>query len=99
MLLGHLRADLRDPVLDVGACRVRRRRRRLGSPAAARRAARARGLGDVEAVEQPVADEVEVRRHRRARLAVERAQRVEHAGRVAVGLEQRRRVGSRRSAR
>ena len=35
-------------------------------------------LGDVEAVEQPVADEVEVAGHGRARVAVERAQRGEH---------------------
>ena len=38
-------------------------------------------LGDVEAVEEPVADEVEVAGHRRAHVAVERAQRLEDARR------------------
>ena len=45
--------------------------------------------GDVEAVEQPAADEVEVLRHRRADLAVERAQLGERLAGVAVGVEER----------
>ena len=53
-----------------------------------------RRLRDVEAVEEPVPDEVEVARHRRARVTGQRPQRVEHLGRVVVGREQllRRRV-------
>ena len=45
--------------------------------------------GDVEAVEQPTADEVEILRHRRADLAVERAQLGERLAGVAVGVEER----------
>ena len=54
--------------------------------------------GDVEAVEQPVADQVQVRRRRRAHLAVARAQRVEDAAGIGVGREQllRGRVGRHR---
>ena len=45
--------------------------------------------GDVEAVEQPTADEVEVRRHRGADVAAERAQLGERLAGIAVGVEQR----------
>ena len=45
--------------------------------------------GDVEAVEQPAADEVEILRHRGADVAVERAQLGERLAGVAVGVEQR----------
>ena len=41
----------------------------------------AKRVRDVEAVEQPVADQVEIRRHGCARPAVERPQRLEHARR------------------
>ena len=47
---------------------------------------------DVEPVQQAVADQVEVRRHGRAGLAVERAQRVQHLARIVVGREQRPRL-------
>ena len=103
MLLGDLAADARRS--------APRRRTSSASPPADRDADRAQQHvgqlerarpADVEAVEQPVADEVEVAGDGRAGLAVERAQRVEHRGRVAVGLEQlpapRGRSRSRRSA-
>ena len=86
VLLGHLRADVGDAA---------RRRPSVSLPGAVDgRADRAQqrvgqlervATGDVEAVEQPAADEVEVVRHRRADLAVERAQLGEHLAGVAVG--------------
>ena len=45
--------------------------------------------GDVEAVEQPTPDEVEIVGHRRADIAAERAQLGERLAGVAVGIEER----------
>ena len=44
--------------------------------------------GDVEAIEESVPDEVEIRIQRRTDVTVERAQRIEHLGRVALRLEE-----------
>ncbi len=88
-LIGYLRSDTGDVGVDgvvvtggAGDRQPDRPQQRVGQ---LERVA----PGNVEAVEQPAADEVEVRRHRRADVASGRAQLGEGLARVAVGVEQR----------
>ena len=94
VLLGHLRADLGRELGHVGALEVAafdrdpdRPQQRVGQLERA-------GLGDVEAVEQAVADQVEVPVDRGAGLARQRAELGEDVGGVAVGREERTASGS-----
>ena len=58
-----------------------------------------RGLGDVEAVDEAVADQIEIAGDRRARFAAKRTQAREHLRGVAVGCEHRAAAGSWANAR
>ena len=89
MLLGHPVADVRDPCLDI---RVRLLRHALlhgDTDGPEKRVRHLEGVAarDVEAVEQPVSDQIEIRRRGRPRLALERAQLLQHLARVGVRLE------------
>ena len=64
------------------------RKRRCGWPEKRVRQLERRGLGDVEAIDEPVADQVEIAGDRRACFAAERAQAREHLRGVAVGFEE-----------
>ena len=87
MLLGHLaarrRSGLRRPTSTTPP-------RNGGTNGAAQRVRQLEreGVRDVEAVEEPVPDEVEIRGHGDPGPAIERAQRIEHATGIVLRLEQ-----------
>jgi hypothetical protein len=86
MRLRHTPADVGDLVLDVRSAGAAARDR--GPNRTAQRVGKLEreGIRDVEAVEQPVPDQIEIGRHRRADLRIG-AQGFEHATRILVGFE------------
>ena len=88
MLLRHLAADVGDGALDGCSLGPRAFEGHANGPQQRVRQLERVAPRDVEAVEEPVADEIEVRRRGRARLSLERAQRLEDAAGLVVRLEQ-----------
>ena len=88
MLLRHLRTDLGDPLFGVRGRRAARLDRGADRPDQDVRQLQRIAPADVEPVEEPVPDEVEVRGGRRSGVAVERAQSLEHLLGLAVRLEE-----------